>query len=314
MGKTNQNKTQLIYILSNGRSGSTLLDMLLGMNPEIWTLGEAQLLPWEVRENRLPCGCAAPIGECVFWEPILDQIPLHTGRYPIEFFRERHTGGKTVRITHLMDILLREPSHKWEVAIPEYGQLNAQYFKVVKDAAENYLDHPIKWLVDASKNIYRLFWLYHSNLFNLRIIHLIKDPRAFVYSMTKDQSYVPLSKTLRISMRWLVENCFFSFFISDKSLVEKSFFVRYEDLASKPDRAMKAIMEWLQVPHNEIDYSQFRKYENHAIAGNPMRWKDSNIRLDEKWRDNLSLNKARFIWLITGFLARGYGYKWKRLN
>ena len=40
-----QKKIKLIYIASNGRSGSTLLDMLIGKHKSCFTLGEFQVLP-----------------------------------------------------------------------------------------------------------------------------------------------------------------------------------------------------------------------------------------------------------------------------
>jgi hypothetical protein len=65
----------LVYILSNGRSGTTLLDLLLGAHPRVWTVGEVQNLPWEMRYPRAPCGCGNPVQESPFWAPILHDIP-----------------------------------------------------------------------------------------------------------------------------------------------------------------------------------------------------------------------------------------------
>ena len=37
----------------------------------------------------------------------------------------------------------------------------------------------VQWLVDASKSVYRLLWLRETGLFDVRVIHLVKDPRTF---------------------------------------------------------------------------------------------------------------------------------------
>ncbi len=59
-----KDKFKLIYIASNGRSGSTLLDLLLGTHSNIWILGEFQNLPWELIEPRQTCGCGTAVEHC----------------------------------------------------------------------------------------------------------------------------------------------------------------------------------------------------------------------------------------------------------
>ncbi len=310
MTKLPSDKIPIIYILSNGRSGSTLLDLLLGLQPEIWTLGEAHVLPWSLRENLLPCGCSLPVGKCEFWSLALPQIPIGIGNYPIEYFRESHVGGKAIRGNHLYNILRRKPAKQWALAIDEYGKLNAEYFEAVKNAAERRTEQPIRWLVDASKNMYRLFWLQQSGYFDLRVIHLMKDPRAFVYSMVKNLLPDAKNKSIRFSGRWLVENWFYSYLCNDPALAGQTFCLRYEQLATQPGETMTALGNWLNVDINfDINDDTFRRYENHAIAGNPMRWQSSGIKLDEKWRLALPPSYARIIWVLTWFLARSYGYQ-----
>ena len=42
---SSQGPMDVIYILSNGRSGSTLLDLLLGAHPRLWTLARRTCCP-----------------------------------------------------------------------------------------------------------------------------------------------------------------------------------------------------------------------------------------------------------------------------
>lgn len=304
-----KSRIPVIYILSNGRSGSTLLDLLLGAHSEVWTLGEAQILPWEVRENRLPCGCGVSVNDCDFWQSVLINIPINKGRYPIEYFREKHNSGKTLRWNHLYDIIRRTPSKKWSLAVDEYGKLNAQYLEAVWRAAEGYREQPIRWLVDASKDLYRLFWLQHSGYFDLRVIHLMKDPRAFVYSMTKKLLPGGRRKVIRFTGRWLVENWLYSYLCNDPAFAGRSYRLRYEDLASQPAKTMTLLGDRLSLDFSDVSLDSFRQYENHAVAGNPMRWQSSTIQLDEKWRQSLPKNHARLTWVFTRLLAQSYGYR-----
>jgi hypothetical protein len=299
----------VIYILSSGRSGSTLLDLLLGTHPDIWTLGEAQILPWEVKENRLPCGCGSNITACKFWRPILPQMPLGESDYPIEYFRESHTGGRAIRWAHVYDIIRHNPSGHWQAGVAAYGAINAEYFSLVKSAVERQMNRPISWLVDASKDIYRLFWLQQSSLFDLRIIHLTKDPRAFVYSMTKGSPYDTRQKRFRFTGRWIFENALYSRLCADPALSKKVYRLRYEELAKRAKKTMDSLGNWLGVETTDFSIREFRRRENHAIAGNLMRWQTAEIRLDDKWRRSLPSTQQSVIWAMSGVLARTYHYQ-----
>src|SRR6266705_3371373 len=74
---------RVLYIGGWGRSGSTLLDRMLGQVPGFFALGEVREI-WQsgLRENRL-CGCGASFRECPFWTRVgaeafggWDRLPL----------------------------------------------------------------------------------------------------------------------------------------------------------------------------------------------------------------------------------------------
>lgn len=299
----------VIYILSNGRSGSTLLDLLLGTHPNIWTLGEAHILPWELKENRLPCGCGAQVTACEFWSVILPQIPLSASAYPIEYFREGHAHGRALRWAHIVDIFRHEAAGRWQTGVATYGAINAQYFSVVQSAAQRLTNRPISWLVDASKDVYRLFWLQQSGHFDLHIIHLTKDPRAFVFSATKASPYTTRQKCLRFTARWIFENALHSRLCSDPALSDKVYQLRYEELAKRPEETMHSLGRWLGVEPTGFIIKGFRQEENHAVAGNLMRWQTAEIRLDDRWRQSLPTAEQKVIWAMCSPLARTYHYQ-----
>ena len=179
---------------------------------------------------------------------------------------------------------------------------------LARQAAEDEVHGPIHWLVDASKGPYRLSWLQSSGLFNLRVIHLVKDPRAFVYSMTKP--YLPNAwrQTVRMTGRWLVENFIFSRLCRRAFIDKQVFFLRYEDLASKPHGCLGGLATWLGLEFTTTMVEDFRKYKNHGISGNETRWHNTGLHLDERWRNALPRSYERAIWTVTSLLARRYGY------
>ncbi|MCH8010903.1 MAG: hypothetical protein IIA61_02980 [Candidatus Marinimicrobia bacterium] len=60
-------------------------------------------------------------------------------------------------------------------------------------------------VVDASKDPYRLFWFSRTEEFDLYVIYLTKNPRTFVYSMTKSNPR-DFKKVIRMCTRYVVEN------------------------------------------------------------------------------------------------------------
>lgn len=286
----------LVYIASNGHSGSTLLDLLLGAHPNVWTLGEAQNLPWELRNRRAPCGCGQPIEDDEFWRAVLDDIPLEIEGYHIGYFRNIAQVGKVLRWKVLPDLYRNEISDRWRSAVQEYGRKNRQYFEAVHEEAEKRTGNEIEWLVDNSKDPYRLFWLQHSGMYRIRAIHLLKDPRAFVYSMTKDDP-TNLRKIFRFTVRWIVENAIIAHVARSSLFDENVRRVRYRELALRPEQTLQGVGEWLGLDYSSELVGNFRQHENHAVSGNMMRWREkkSTIRFDERWKNELRPVHAKLI-------------------
>lgn len=187
-------------------------------------------------------------------------------------------------------------SHQIQQEIKEYGRVNAEYFSIVREAAEE-RGYRIKWLVDASKDVYRLYFLQASGLFDIRVIHLTKDPRAFVYSMIKRWLPDGKRKALRMTGRWIVENAIGSRLLSAAFEEEQSRLLHYEDLASRPQESMSVLGNWLGLEASGFSSSDFRDIENHAVSGNKMRWEDTEIQLDDKWK---WLLPKTYAWAVYG--------------
>ena len=67
-----------VYIASVGYSGSTLLDMLLGANDGVTTLGEVGLLARYARAGG-GCTCGEALEVCGFWSAVEKQLKAKHG-------------------------------------------------------------------------------------------------------------------------------------------------------------------------------------------------------------------------------------------
>ena len=64
--------TTVVYIAGYGRSGSTLLDLLLGRLDGWFSMGEFRLF-WHALRDHWNCGCGREVAECPIWSAVLAQ-------------------------------------------------------------------------------------------------------------------------------------------------------------------------------------------------------------------------------------------------
>ena len=64
----------IVFIGGAGRSGSTLLERILGNLPGCFSAGELRFFWQYVGEGGHSCGCGEPLNECAFWQPVIDEI------------------------------------------------------------------------------------------------------------------------------------------------------------------------------------------------------------------------------------------------
>lgn len=297
------NHLQIIYIASNGRSGSTILELLLNTFKEVYTLGEVNVIPWELKEEKGLCGCGQEPGKCNFWQSIAERlIDTLSTEGEINKFREFHGGGHLIRIKEIVQILSKKAPETKE--LDRFCKENLKFFLTIKGFLEKKHGIKVKYIVDSSKDFYRLNYLINCSKINLKIIHLVKNPCAFVYSMVKNEKGFPFIKVLRMSFRYLVEN----FFIDKVSRDKDVCFLRYEELASCPNTTMVKLADWLGVNYQEGNYKNFRNIENHGLAGNKSRTRKDKIYLDDAWKKNLNSVYKRVVKIITYIPGKKYGY------
>lgn len=305
-------KLKIVYIASTGRSGSTVLDLLLGAHPCCWTLGEFHVLPWELRQNTKPCGCGQAVAQCSFWNPVVAQAQEALLHGSIDRFRDSYFTSRTLRLGEIRFLTSCSPRHRQnrQKLLEQYGSDNYEVLHRVLERARNVKGGQVEWLVDASKSMYRLLWLKESGRFDVRVVHIIKDPRAFVYSMCKeDQGLRRPWQLSKAALRWNIENYLFDRLFRAHFASDEVLRMRYDELAANPQGGLARICALLGVPTGEDLPDKFRN-ENHAIAGNPARFEKAGIRLDEKWRRGLRQGTQRLVWAGTVPLARRYGFSW----
>lgn len=172
----NDNKSpfSLVYIMGDGRSGSTILSIILSDHIAIESVGE--LSKWadfhgypkqgnEKEEDHLFWQSVRNIyfdryGSPDFSELISIQKEIEDYRNIIKLFFNR-LASKTI---------IRYQAHTWWL-------LDAIYCATGK-----------KILVDSGKNPGRAYLMLNNDNFNVKVIHLVRDPRGVLWSQIKKKS------------------------------------------------------------------------------------------------------------------------------
>ncbi len=78
--------TKLLYILSAGHSGSTLLDILVGTIPGVFSTGECFYFPWQLHRDggvcelgQDICSCGKKFSECETWVKVVTTLSQKVG-------------------------------------------------------------------------------------------------------------------------------------------------------------------------------------------------------------------------------------------
>jgi hypothetical protein len=288
----------LVYIASTGYSGSTLLESILGSNARCLNLGEIYKLPyWPI------CSCGEKVDDCSFWKELGARLQQRSGNAG-RSLRDWHIQGRRAKsglekLLHNAFIALGGPESLplFRAASPEIRAFSdgcARALELFETAAAM---TGTSIIVDSSKDPLLLKHLYALAPERLRVIHLIRDPRAvslsFVSNYDRDgTAYVAESSGNRPSLTeaaqyWRDRNRNIHL-ASWRIPRQQQLLLHYEDLCLKREESASLLSgflgEAIEIPET-IHLNQ-----QHTIAGNPMRQSETSIRvrLKEDWRDRLT--------------------------
>lgn len=304
----------VLYILGAGRSGSTLVERVLGQDSRVATLGEVHHL-WErgIVRNEL-CGCGQPFHECPYWTEI--------GQLAFGGWREVNVAevGRLAQQIDRQRRLLRTatpwPTASTIAAANEY----ADYYRCIYQAALQVANADV--VVDSGKHPSLAMALSHDRGIDLRALHVVRDSMGVSYSWAKEQArpeargedHQTMSQytTLGSSAYWLSANV-----ESELLRVRRVPYarMRYEDFVDRPTSTMQVAWQRLRLPgaapapvdaRGHVDLAA-----NHTVAGNPSRFAvgDTRLRPDDAWKGQMKRSDRRKVAVMTGLMRRAYGYR-----
>jgi len=295
---------KVIYIASDCRSGSTLLDLLLGNHDKITSVGEL----WRLEEclnnpeNHCHiCMCGKSIKECPFWEKVEYVLGV-----PLEKIKTKCHEKLVDRRLEQAIVLLN--NHKLFTFCSYF--LNS--FKHDMECAANMLRlydaiskvNKTPFIVDSSKVAYYFRLLYLLQPAKVKIIFLYRDGRGVTYSKMREEGmklekaakgWVRCNRMMEIMKLGIPKN--------------KIFMTKYEDLCKRPSKILEKICHFIGIGFQE-KMTQLNKYTKHIIGGNPMKFKKNRdkIVLDECWKTEMTLQQLEIFDEIAGKMNKKLGY------
>jgi hypothetical protein len=294
-----QKKIKVLYIAGSSRGGTTLLDRLLGQVECFFSAGELMYV-WErgFKGNQL-CGCGKPFNECETWTGIVR-------RAFGDSLRDGDRLRSAIELTPSFVSLKRAPllmTDRLNAFIDEF--VNPLYSAMGESTG-------CKVIVDSSKTPFYLYVLSKSELMDLQVVHLVRDPRAVAYSWGRKklwqevsgrEEFFPRISALRTSLRWMVEHPLITR-IGKSIRCGRYMLLRYEDLARSPKAAVKSVLDFVGVEDGLSFFTGEHRADlkhNHSVSGNPVRFKTGaiDIRYDDEWMRNICLTDRLTASLIT---------------
>ena len=301
---------RVLFVAGYLRSGSTLLERILGQAGGAVAVGELRYV-WHhgLQKNQL-CGCGRPFRECPFWASVLDEAFGRVDRAPVE---------RAVSLQRSVD-------HLWHVPrivagrgpggadrIGEYLGLLGPLVRAIHTVAEG------RVVVDTSKSASHGYLLSRLPGVDLRVLHLVRDSRATAYSWTRtkpkpeihwESATMPTYSPARSAFEWDVLN------LGAHGLRRRAtrfLRLRYEDLAADPDATVREVLRLSGLPPDEVGSLRGDSVTltvDHTVSGNPIRFRTGEIRIvpDLEWRERLGPWSRRLVTAATWPLLAAYGY------
>jgi hypothetical protein len=289
-------KPAIIYIMSDNRSGSTLLENILSKSNECFSVGELAMLKGHLLKNgpgekwNWNCACGSPLTECEFWSSIIKQtFQENPGTFATGL--KWNFKSKALAFNALVPFLFKKKFLK-VINQPVNRQVTDtlnELFKLVQEKSGK------PFIVDSSKNPMQALAIYKKITgFDVKIIWLKRDLRAIVTSKIKWKS---LNKKKEKSMMKLLLDVFYfrrlcytvSTLVDPKDIIE----LDYKTLATNTHQELQKIFDAFSL--EPFPTPQFMELvEDHTIGGTPGRFSKKPIQYDDSWKEQYQSNKLAY--------------------
>lgn len=272
-----ENKKTIIYIMSDVRSGSTLLENVLSNAPGVVSVGELRHLDAYLNKRDVgkvfnwKCSCSVDFVNCEFWTKVFDNLRrLGTS----QVYKTAVDGDRSLLYSKAeMSICLS----KNKSVVNHLDDIYKSIFSVSN----------ADFIVDSSKNEVQLASILKYSKFKIKVIFLKRDVRAVVMSKKKWQKKLELKQTNLYVLLMATKLYFYKQKNTFKNHVNRGDGLQldYDELSVDLYSALSKIIDLTGIkPFTTPVYMEMHK--NHSVGGTPNREKRL-ISYDSSWRSEV---------------------------
>ncbi len=311
------NRVPVLFIAGTGRTGSTLIGNLLASTPGVVGVGELRHLWTRGLAENWSCGCGQLFEACPFWSAVIAEA--FGDRDQIDLVRLRSSERELLRLRAGVRALrwIRDPRRirEHDYYITATDRLYSAIAKISQAEV----------IVDSSKTPTYGAVLSILDSVDLRVLHLLRDPRATAYSWlnpkaspdrgegaTMDRIGAAKSAILWTWWNGITE----ALWVVRRDVPVAR--IRYERLTDDPEAILRSLRDKLvpELAGRSLGVKGHVAHLGiaHTVSGNPDRMRTGAVTIvaDERWRSGLTFGRQVLVLAIAGLAMLRYGYGRKR--
>ncbi len=298
-----EEKIPFVFLTSHAFSGSTLTSFLMGMHPEIATVGELTGPARRLDLRAYPCSCGKLFQQDPFWQEVATAVNHYGLSYSLTNYLDtrfelspnpvvQRVLAGSMRNSFLEAARDRFLFTLWPsqlTRLKDQARRNELFARAILDVTGKSI------FLDTSKDPMRIRYLPLAPHLDLYVIHLVRDVRGVVASIrsrhpethveTAVRSWIAREKNINRLLKTVPAN--------------RQIKVNYEDMVTDTLPTLNRLLVFVGAQPLKT-LGDYRETENH-ILGNKMRKRESSeIKLDEKWRTALSEQQLQTISRMVG--------------
>lgn len=305
---------KVLFMVGWGRSGSTVLDNVLGEIDGFFSTGELQKIWGRVTRAGSECSCGHEFHECEVWGEVQRAhfgFPPNEAGDPRQVVKWQKTAARTrYAFGRLLDFEPGRPTGWREL------DLYIAAVRNLHDAITSVTGARV--IVDSSKSAAEAAVLRLVPDLDVYYLHLVRDPRAVAYSWQR-RKWLPDLKFEMERMSASRSTALWTFFNAHAERLRKKhgddrfLQLRYEDIMAAPRATVERICSFVGEPSKGLDWIDDRTVHlgpKHLVGGNPNRYTKGELQLrtDEEYRANLKARDRVAASVLALPMLRRYGY------
>lgn len=308
-------RIKVLYIAGWGRSGSTILEKILGQIKGFFAAGELYSI-WDrgLLKNRY-CSCGNPFNKCEVWETIIDRA--YGGKVKIDAHEMLNFSERSIHAKNFPLMLMNRGKPVFASRLSKYLRNIEKLYQSIKFTTNS------KVIIDSSKSPFYGYVLTKVRTIDLYVVHMIRDPRAVAYSWQRKKLFQPDTRNnlymaqlgpILCSLRWNMQNLATEAFW--RSSPERYLMLRYEDFINQPLDKIKGILDLIEEEPSDLPFIGHHKVDLgkiHSVSGNPIRFQNGHVdlRLDGQWMSKMKITHRNLISFLTSPLLKRYNYDFR---